>query len=229
MVQDIVRFLERDKLRCLASREIYHLENAKVLAFTGDALLMALPGGLYAVSADTGDAALKACSGLTDCRLMCCDCMEAAPKLRERFGLGGILAFYNVIYPHTTPVPVPEGVTLAPIEENQADRVCADYTILPPEEVKRHIADQTLLGGYRDGRWVGFIGVHDEGSMGMLHIFPEYRQQGIGYALEGMLINRLLKEGRLPWAQVLVTNHASLALQEKLTMERSTETVCWVR
>lgn len=223
----ILRFLERDPLRCVAAREIYRRQDAHTLAFTGRALLMHA-GSLHALSADSVEDALAACEGLSDAGLLCCDCMAAMPALMARYGLTWSGICYNVVYQGSAPVPVGEGAVLAPIPPEGIETVVASYGLLSPGDVRRHIQDGTLLGGYMQGEWVGFIGLHDEGSMGMLHIFPAYRRRGLGYTLEGLLINRLLKENRTPWAQIFTDNHASLSLQSKLGMARSDETVCWL-
>lgn len=227
MNKDIAGFLERDSLRCVAAREMYRQKDAKVLAFTGDALLMEARG-IHALSADSAESAMKACEGMDSIRLIVCDCEAAAPLLQKKYGFGRSKACYNVIYGGKNPVPVEEGARLASIDERDAGRVIECYGLLPPEQVRRHIIEGTLLGGYADGEWVGFIGIHDEGSMGMLYIFPTARRKGLGYTLEGLLINRLLAEGKLPWAQIFTDNHASLALQQKLGMVRSRDLIVWM-
>lgn len=227
MEQNIIRFLERDTLRCVAARELYKQEGSNVLAFTGEALLMEADG-LYALSADSAEGAMRACETVSDMRLLVCDCAAAAPLLIKRYGFTRSRACYNVIYPKKEPVPVEQGAFLAPMDIADAPRVIECYDLLPPEQVRRHIMDGTLLGGYVGGEWAGFIGLHDEGSMGMLYIFPSARRRGLGYTLEGLLINRLLSEGRLPWAQIFTDNTASLALQEKLGLARSDEEIVWL-
>lgn len=74
----------------------------------------------------------------------------------------------------------------------------------------------------------GFIGSHDEGSMGMLEIFPAYRRLGLGAVLEAWLINHELSLGHTPFAQVFTSNVASMALQEKMHMTCSTKANAWI-
>lgn len=40
-----------------------------------------------------------------------------------------------------------------------------------------------MLGAYLHEELVGFIGVHDTGSMGMLEVLPQVRRHGIGFTL----------------------------------------------
>lgn len=74
----------------------------------------------------------------------------------------------------------------------------------------------------------GFIGEHEEGSMGMLEVFSEFRRQGIAEALESFCINRMLREGRIPFCQIIKGNEASVRLQEKLGLRISGESIWWM-
>jgi tRNA (guanine37-N1)-methyltransferase len=85
-----------------------------------------------------------------------------------------------------------------------------------------------MFGVFIGGEIVGFVGTHDEHSMGLLEILPEYRRLGLGYALEAHLINHLLSRGRVPFCQVAVYNEASILLQEKMGLEISTSVIYWL-
>lgn len=73
-----------------------------------------------------------------------------------------------------------------------------------------------IWGGFKEGNCVGFIGTHEEGTMGMLEILPKYRRHGYGRALEEHLANEIMKQGRYPFCHVLENNTASLALQRDM-------------
>ena len=89
-------------------------------------------------------------------------------------------------------------------------------------------ADDAVGTSSADGVLAGFIGAHPEGSMGMLHIFPEYRRQHLGFALEAEQIRRFLEQGIIPFCQIASSNTASLALQKKLGMTFSDELIYWL-
>ena len=72
------------------------------------------------------------------------------------------------------------------------------------------------------------IGWHDEGSQGMLHVFPEYRRRGFAEALERQLINFDLSRGYTPFGQLFIWNDASRRLQEKLGMDFADGHICWL-
>ena len=86
----------------------------------------------------------------------------------------------------------------------------------------------TILLGYVEGVPVGMIGMHMEGSMGMLEVLPEYRRRGYGTELEKALIIRQLELGCIPYGHVYLSNAASFALQKSIGMECSEGTLTWL-
>ena len=72
------------------------------------------------------------------------------------------------------------------------------------------------------------MGMHTEGSIGMLHILPEYRGRKLGKALETYMINRCLERGYTPYGQVTAENGTSKKLQESLGLCCSKSQVYWL-
>ena len=90
------------------------------------------------------------------------------------------------------------------------------------------VAEGKLWGAFRQGRLAGFVGLHNEGSIGMLEVFADSRRLGIGYCLEAFVIGYCLKKGRTPYAQVVKGNEASMALQKKLGMQQCKKPAIWL-
>lgn len=82
--------------------------------------------------------------------------------------------------------------------------------------------------GIATGKLAGFAGVHQEGSLGMLEVYEEYRGQGIGRALEAFMVNLHLSMGYTPYGMVAADNHVSLRLQKKAGLCISKEKIYWV-
>lgn len=80
----------------------------------------------------------------------------------------------------------------------------------------KELIENGMYGGFKNGECVGFIGIHQEETMGVLEILPEFRRHGYGIALEQYLANEFVKQGRYPYCHILETNEVSLALQKKL-------------
>ena len=85
-----------------------------------------------------------------------------------------------------------------------------------------------MLGAFIDKKLVGFIGTHEEGSIGILEVLPQYRKRGIGEMLQKYATNLALSQDRIPYGQVKVNNENSIKLQKKLGFEISNDTVSWL-
>ena len=82
-----------------------------------------------------------------------------------------------------------------------------------------------MLGLYPPGEDLpaGFVGFHDEGSIGMLEVLPPFRRRGCGLVLLQAAVNLALERGSLPFGQIFHDNAPSLALHRKagFTLSRS--------
>ena len=98
----------------------------------------------------------------------------------------------------------------------------ADYTY-----IASRIACGELFGGYLAGALCGFIGTHAEGTLGMLYVLPSYRRRGIARMLESFMVNRALKKGHTPYAQIDPTNEQSISLHQSLGFTLSPNQLYW--
>jgi len=85
-----------------------------------------------------------------------------------------------------------------------------------------------MIGAFIDENCAGFAGIHEEGSIGLLEVLPEYRRQGIAEVLETHVIRWCIQKGRLPYCHVLTDNAASLALQQKLNLTLDPKPLYWL-
>ena len=106
--------------------------------------------------------------------------------------------------------------------------VCDHYEMDTPSYVKGRVEDGEVWGVFRDEKILGFIGLHEEGSMGMLVILEEYRRQGLAEYLMTFLTNSLLAQGRIPHDHIIVGNDASERLQRKMGFEISSHNLWWM-
>ena len=96
------------------------------------------------------------------------------------------------------------------------------------EYIREHLEEFGLYGAFLEGKLVGYIGRHPEGSMGILQVAPEYRRRKIAKALETYMINLSLEIGHIPFAEVVVGNEKSIALQESLGMCFAKNLIYWM-
>lgn len=96
------------------------------------------------------------------------------------------------------------------------------------EYIRERILAGEMYGAFADGRQVGFIGLHSEGSMGLLYVEEDFRRQGIAESLEAYCVNRCLEKGWTPYGHVMEDNTASKQLQDKLGFYKATDHIFWL-
>lgn len=97
-----------------------------------------------------------------------------------------------------------------------------------PGELEDLLEAGAFLGGFEQGRLVGFVGEHAEGCMGALQVSVDHRREGWGTALAAAKVARTLEEGNVPWAEVWPDNEASLALERAMGFEVRPAENFWV-
>ena len=88
------------------------------------------------------------------------------------------------------------------------------YNLLEESEIQQIISMNHLYIGYKKNILVGFIGLHLEGSIGLLYILEEYKGNGYGTELEMFLVNHLLFKNKIPFGQLETENNHSIFLQK---------------
>ncbi len=227
-----------DKLeRLLKQKPLERLTQSEMLrkgllqeVFTGEdsALLYAKHMDLYVLMANNDEAADEAAQNIKSANVILSDIPSFDSELAKRFSLNSGHPCYVVAYLSKEKIEVSPDVVLKPLGEEHIKRVVQNYNIMSEEQIISSIKSGALQGGFYLGEWIGFIGRHEEGTIGMLHIFEEYRKHGFGYALEAMMINRLIDIGDIPIGHVVTDNNASLALQRKLGMTISRGNISWI-
>lgn len=147
---------------------------------------------------------------------------------RKRYKLSGMLDCFQAVYMSSEPPVINGQLQIETAADHDLRIIAEHYKMLNEQELKHIIQQGNLFVGYHNGEIIGFIGIHFEGSMGLLEIFPQYRGNGYGTELEGFLISHMLEEGLIPFCQVETTNEKSLKLQKKLGLTISTEHMYWL-
>lgn len=225
---DVLDFLQKRPLERMCARVLYQKGLCRPVAQAPGALLMRTEEPLYLLCADDEAAALAVMAGQTQVDLLVSDCPAADAALMAGLGLSLGSHCYTVAYEKTTPVPMETAVRFAPLTMDDFAVVHRHYKLVDAEGIKKHLREGALFGGYAGEELIGFIGIHEEKTMGMLHIMREQRKKGYGYVLEGSLMNRLLAAGEPIYAHIIEDNTASLALQRKLGMTRSEGLITWL-
>lgn len=213
---------------------------ARVLEASDRGVLLQLVRGVqYAMDAIDDEEATRLaalCTGNPDERAIAL----ANADLASAFDVSEQCVFRCATYvyldePPNVPLPdergraIVDGRAIRRLDEGHLDVVTAHYHGLPRPLVYDHLRRGEMYGGFtQDGELAGFIGEHDEGSIGLLEVLPEHRRQGWAQTLERFMINLHLAQGRMPYCQVVVGNVASHALQAKLGYRRLPGEQCWI-
>ena len=116
---------------------------------------------------------------------------------------------------------------LTPTKEN-VKFVCENYSLGYTESQVYHVLkDRLLLGGYKNGKICGFVGMHEELSVGLLEVLKDFKRQGIGSYLLKTCVNYFLDNSLVPFCHVRSENIASIELHKKLNCKPYEYDVYW--
>lgn len=151
----------------------------------------------------------------------------AAEAVMELFDLDYETPCLQCIYVGSVPPIVHEGFNIVKLGMSYLDFVLEHYPH-GREYVKDRLSSGAVYGIEEDGKIVGFIGEHDDGSVGMLEVLPEYRRRGFASALQSYKIAEQMAKGWVAYGQVYLDNDASFSLQRSMGMELSDGRIRWM-
>ena len=121
------------------------------------------------------------------------------------------------------------GFSIRVLSEEFIQFVTEHYSEIGTEEyVTDRIRHGAVYGAFYDEKIVGFIADHEEGSIGMLYVLPEYRKRHVAMALETYCMNLAIERGEIPYGQIVLGNEPSIGLQEKMGICFAKGTVVWM-
>lgn len=122
-----------------------------------------------------------------------------------------------------------DGFSIRTLTEEYIPFVAEHYSEIGTSEyVSERIRHGAVYGAFYDKKIVGFIANHEEGSIGMLYVLPEYRKRHVAMALETYCMNLAVERGEIPYGQVVLGNEASIRLQEKMGICFAKGTIVWM-
>ncbi len=95
------------------------------------------------------------------------------------------------------------------------------------EQVYHVLKDKMLFGGYVNGEICGFVGQHEELSVGLLEVLEKFKRRGVGSFLLKTCVNYFIDNGLVPFCHVRSENTASIELHKKLNCEPYECMVYW--
>ena len=147
----------------------------------------------------------------------------------SKYGYSGMTDCHLFVYESADPVPFSFDDYIKVLGAKDEETVCKYYDVTPDSETIKRLRAGYMTGAFdKDGNMMGFIGTHEDMSIGMLVVIPEYRRRGVAFALEADMVNRTLSRGLTPFCHVILGNDASVALQNKLGYTKTDENIFWL-
>lgn len=163
-----------------------------------------------------------------DHRLLMVSNVALGEKVFAQYAFSEKLECYQVAYYHTEMPTICGALTIRAAKAEDVPLLTEIYDVLTEEEMEEIVRRGNLLLGYEGAEMAGFVGEHLEGSIGLLHVMPKFRRKGYAMELENAMIRKNMEAGFLPFGQVEKSNTASMALQKKLGLTQSENTIIWM-
>lgn len=248
MLQNCLESMKKQKLLHMDMIELIHRGQARlVYAEDGNICLCDMISGAYFHTAKNAEEGKKAMQALQEdaeekqgieLLVLHQDFMrEIACKM---FSMKEQMACYQAVYTRKEKLPITglycldgqktDGtLQIRPLTLAYLAIVTENYHAVDDVEyIKERIEKGWMFGAFIEDELAGFIGMHAEGSCGMLVVLPQYRRRYIGKALETYMVNLLLERDMTPYGQVLGENEISIRLQERLGLCFSKQKVYWM-
>ncbi len=151
-------------------------------------------------------------------------------ELIEKTGFSKVSEVYNSTYPENLALPggIPQGVEIKLLTKADFSFVRQVYKTVDEDDYIRERIGEGMLGAWYHGQLAGFMGTHSDGTMGLLEVLPEYRQLGIGKALESEMIRKLRSQGRRTYGNIFKDNPLSLTIHKKMGVFISSDPIFWL-
>ena len=151
------------------------------------------------------------------------------PVVQRHFGYRSMTPCWQVGYLDQAPLPLPNNspFQVRPLTPAQLPLVAAHYHLTGPGYLAQRVACGAMYGAFDGEDLAGFIGLHPEGTVGLLEVLPQYRRRGVATLLQSYLTDLELSRGHVPYGQVFDGNTPSLALQRSLGYQCSAGPMYW--
>lgn len=227
--QNLITLLERRKRNHIQMIEVLNRGNGEILFASGaDILIKDRKSGACLLSAADAEAGRKLLALIPkETKLFVTSQEFLNILLEEQFGARVMFRCLQACYTRREALPV-RHKDIRLLGEEHADYICANYHCGDKDYVLGRLREKTMHGAFVEDHLAGFIGIHDDGGIGLLFVDGNYRRQGIGASLEAFMINKRKELGEIPYVQVVSDNQNSLRMQERLGLNLSTEAIWWL-
>ena len=208
------------------------LSNGGEILYAEEDGLLAYFCGIHLIFGTSGKGLEKALSLVDKAECFVCSSSAEGDAVNEKFGFKMKKPCYQILYRKPFGVQIPQDTIvkeLPPTDEN-IDLVTATYTLgFPRADIKRLMTNYAFYATYTGGELSGYIGRHDEGSIGLLEVFPKFRRMGLGAFLVDYSVLKLTQKGEIAYCNIETTNEKSLKMHLKMNFIPSANLVYWCK
>ncbi|MFU0831953.1 MAG: N-acetyltransferase domain-containing protein [Oscillospiraceae bacterium] len=224
-----ITYLQKNPILHADMLECIRRGSAQILAASDFGVLL-YESGVHMLSAENETEAYRLLSKLNASELMVIHQAYGTEFAMKKYGFSRRIPACNAVYLRGVPLPQNEKpAEIRPLDESFLPFVKAHYQNISEDEyLLDRLKAGVVFGAFIGGEPAGFIGIHTEGSIGMLEVLPKFRRRGIARILESFQVNRLLQAGCIPYAQIQPQNKASIELHRKLGFSFSDFSVSWL-
>lgn len=225
-------YLEREPICYMDMLEPIRRGTASVVAAErdGGVLLYEAKSGAHMLAADSPAIAETLLRNVEHVTLAATHQDFAAAFIAEKYGLRRTMRCRQTVWNCIQPPSVPETTfAFRALPLDAVEDVVALYSHdVGTEYINERLLAGELFGAFAGDEIAGVIGLHAEGSMGMLEVAPSFRRQGVATQLIAFLSARLLDAGRTPFSQFTVDNIPSQRLHEAMGFSISQDYIHWI-
>lgn len=181
---------------------------------------------LWAATAEAGAVALREAPKMAVCVVHGQAALDAVISTRKGFTLDKPCKQFcrYSMQRRKTAFPFP----IRALTMDDLPKVAAHYKLESKEDIAATIERGLMFGAEIGGELAGFIGMHTDGSVGMLEVFKKYRKRGVGSALVAHMDNFHALRGWTVYGQVYTDNEVSLTMQRSLGLAESEDCIRWI-
>lgn len=222
---------------CLDKAHFAMIENAlaskkaNVLHADKDGLLLTYNGIDMLYGTQNEEAAKRILSVLPHTDMIVCSSQAEVNAIKEVYPqIKTSKPCYQVRYENAVAFPLAGGAVIKPMLPTQENfnLIYSTYTLhYSLAEIEKLVAQKTFLCCELGGEIVGYIGKHEEGSIGLLEVFPSARGKGVGSALLCAAVKSALERGEIAYSNIVENNEASLKLHARLGYYPSKKLIFW--
>lgn len=226
-----LNYLEKNKILHIDMIEPIRRKTAEILYASEDGVLIIENNSdSYMLSICDIKLAMKLIDTLVKKPLFVVRQEELLPIIKEKFAYKNYFDCFQTAYLKSIPPKLNDDIQIKLLTDNDKTTVSENYKSIDEDfDYTSYLIDKKQMWGAFNGETLmGFIGIHSEGSMGLLEVLPKYRNNGIATALQSFLIDFMLKKDWIPFGQVFQDNEKSLNLQKKIGLTISKEHVFWL-